>query len=92
MVAEAENKSALTIAAISEGSFKKITVQELNDLGYELTGRQIFVGDRPYKYTIMETKEENTKHIMSFCYLASLEMQTGIILPQPYNEFIKKKC
>ena len=63
MVAEAD-KSALTIAAISEGSFKKITVQELNDLGYEITGRQIFVGSRPYKYGIMEVKEENTKHIM----------------------------
>ena len=92
MVAEAENKSALTIATISEGSFKKITIQELNDLGYELTGRQIFVGDRPHKYMLMEVKEENTKYVMSFCYLASLEDQTGIILPQPYNDFIKKKC
>ena len=90
MVAEAEKSSALTIAA-SEGSFKKITIAELNNLGYEITGRQMPVGTRPCKYGLMEVKEEGSKHIMSFCYIFSLESQTGIIVPRPFNEFIKAK-
>lgn len=88
MVAELDEKT-LTIAK-SEGSFRKITIDELNELGYEISGRQLPMGNKPIIYGIFEIKNEDNKHELSFCYLYSIVEQTGVILPNTYNWYVKK--
>ena len=68
--------------------FRKITIEELNDLGFELTGRQMPVGSRPYKYGLLEIHQENDKEPAGFCYLYSLTSQTGIIRPDTFNHYL----
>ena len=90
MVAECDNEKTLAIAP-SEGSFRKITIDELNDLGYELTGKQMPVGEKPYRYGILEIKNEDNKLELSFCYLYSLDDQTGIILTHSFRWYLSRK-
>lgn len=89
MVADQTEKTLAIVS--SEGSFRKITVEELNNLGYELTGSQTPMGDKPFKYVIMEVKNEDNKQELSFCYLYSLSAETGVILPNRYGHYMWKK-
>ena len=86
------DKTEKTLAIVSsEGSFRKITIEELNTLGYELTGTQMPMGNKPYKYVVMEVKNEDNKQELSFCYLYSLDAETGVILPNRYHWYLGKK-
>jgi hypothetical protein len=93
---EFADRNTLAIAA-SEGSFRKITIEELNNLGYEITGTQMPMGERPYRYGLLElmNEGENCKDKMrqelNFCYLYSLVEQTGVILPHKFKHYLKKK-
>lgn len=62
-----------------------ITIPRLKDLGYKLTGKQIGLGEKPYKYGILEVKnEDNTKEV-GFCLLFSSRSLRGVILPHEYH-------
>ena len=87
MVTEPTQEKALTIKP-GKGFFHKITIIELNDLGYELTGRQKLMGSRPYKYALLAVRSEGSKHEASFCYLYSHEEKSGVVLPKSFNEYL----
>lgn len=69
---------------------KKISVTELIKLGYRLSGRQIPLGSKPFKFGIMEVVHDDKKvtDIVTFCYLYSTVQQTGIILPYGLDYYI----
>ena len=93
MVAELPNKTdALAIVKSIESNniFNKLTVDELNSLGYELSGRQLPMGNAPIRYALMDIKNEDNKLEVGFCYLYSVESQTGIILPNTFGYYLKK--
>jgi len=87
MVKDPENEKALTIKP-GEGFFHRITIEKLNDLGYELTGRQKLMGGRPYRYVLLAIRHEGDKNEVGFCYLYSYEEETGVVLPKTFNEYL----
>lgn len=89
MVAE-QTGTTLTIVPTGEGSFRRITIDELNALGYELTGRQMPIGRSPFKYVLLELKNDYNKQELSFCYLYAIEEQHGVILPDTYKCYLNK--
>lgn len=68
--------------------FKKITIDELNNLGYEITGRQLAIGKKPIKYALMEVRNEDRITPVGFCYVFSIEDNTGVILAKDFNYYI----
>lgn len=69
--------------------YRKITVPELKFLGYELGRRQMPIGDKPYRYGIVEIVNEDNTRIVSFCYLYSTIDKTGIILTHSFDYYLK---
>lgn len=69
---------------------KRITIGQLRELGYALSSRQLPLGNRPYRYGIMEVIHEDRKiqDVVTFAYLYSTLDQTGIILPYGYDYYI----
>jgi hypothetical protein len=86
----AENETAL--ALINPARFRKITIETLNELGYELTGSAISMdSNSPPKYSIMEVRNEGEKKsTVTFSYLFSLEDSTGVILEHGYSYYYRK--
>lgn len=82
-----DNEKAL--ALIDPAGFKKITIEQLNDLGFELTGRQLSMG-QPARFGIMEVMHENCRTIARFSYLYSLDDQTGVILPDLFEVYYRR--
>lgn len=75
---------------IIKKSFRKLSVRQLKNLGYKLTDNQIPLGIKPYKFGILELKnEDNTKEV-GFCMLYSTEDKMGIILPNSYNYYLMR--
>jgi hypothetical protein len=70
-------------------TFRHLTVAQLNDLGYELTGRQSAIGSKPVKYALMEVKDEDSRDTAGFCYLFAIKQQTGIILANPFFYYLR---
>jgi len=72
-----------------EVKYKKITVFELNNLGYRLGERRMKMGSgNPAKYLILEIWNEDNKKDLSFCFLYSVKEQAGVILPHTYTWYI----
>lgn len=69
-------------------SFKKISVKQIKSLGYKLTDSQIPLGTKPYKFGILELKNESDNKEVSFCMLYSTEDKMGIILPNSFNYYL----
>lgn len=67
---------------------KKIKVDELTKLGYKLSKRQLPLGNRPYKYGIIEVKNEDRDDPVSFSYLYSTLEEEGIILPYGFDYYL----
>ena len=77
MVADLPDKTLAIVS--SEGSFRKITIEQLNSLGYELSGTQMPMGRKPFKFGLFEIKNEDNKRELDFCYLYSCDDQTGMV-------------
>ena len=84
-----ENPSSETGLTIKK-SFRKLSVKQLKNLGYKLTDNQIPLGTKPYKFGILELKNEDNVKEVSFCMLYSTEDRMGIILPNPYNYYLMR--
>ncbi len=70
------------------GGLKKISVRELKKLGYRLTDNQIPLGNKPYKYGILEIKNEDNNREIGFSLLYSTNEKLGIILPNSYQYYV----
>lgn len=86
-VKENKNKKPQNALALHT-SFKKITVKELNQLGYLVGKQQSPIGDKPYKFVVVEMLNEDKKGEVSFCMLYSTESKSGLILPNPYRYYL----
>ncbi len=67
---------------------KKISVRDIKRLGYRLTDNQIPLGNKPYKYGILEIKNEDNNKEIGFSLLYSTTEKLGIILPNPYQYYV----
>jgi hypothetical protein len=67
---------------------RKISVKELRALGYKLSDKQIPLGQKPYKYGILEVKNEDNGKEIGFSLLYSTADKLGVILPNPYNYYV----
>ena len=77
--------------AVAEVHFRKITIHQLKLLGYDLGKRQTPVGNKPYKYGIIELMNDDKKGNVSFCYLYSTIDKNGIILPKPFDYYLSHR-
>lgn len=80
------NKKELSVFGV-----RKISVKTVKELGYKLTDRQIPLGEKPYKYGVLELLNEDpkaTKIEVGFCLLYSVQEKLGIILPNPYSYYL----
>ena len=68
-------------------NYKKIPLENLKNLGYRLSGKQIPLGAKPYRHGIMEVKNEKDDDLVSFSYLYSVLDETGVILPYGYDYY-----
>lgn len=86
-----EPDKTLAIVSSEGSSYKRITIEELNNLGYELAGREMPMGKlRDARYRILEMKNEDNKNTISWCYLYSMDEQAGVILPNTYNFYLMR--
>lgn len=70
-------------------AFQKLTIYDLNQFGYELTGRQIPLGSKPNKFAIMEVKNDDNMATVGFCYLFSIADQSGVILSHNFDYCVR---
>ena len=66
---------------------KKISYKELKALGYKLTDEQIPLGNKPYKFAVIEVKNEDNNKEVGFCFLYIVADKMGIILPNPFRYY-----
>lgn len=71
-------------------ALKKLSVRELKQLGYKLSDNQIPLGPKPYKFGILEVKNEDNNREVSFSLLYSVEEKLAQVLPQPYNFYLAR--
>lgn len=64
---------------------RRIKVDKLKKLGYQLGDKQIPLGKKPHRYGILEVLNEDNKREVGFCYLFLTREMAGIILPQPFE-------
>jgi len=83
-------KKTLTPPKSEGSSYKRITVEQLNDLGYQLTGRQFNMGNNSDNYLVLELRNEDNKVEVSFCYLYSREDKSGVILADTFSFCMKR--
>lgn len=84
-----EQRSNNTALGIKK-EFKKFSVKQIKSLGYRLTDNQIPLGNKPYRFGILEVKNEENNKEVSFSLLYSTEDKMVIILPQPYNYYVNR--
>lgn len=88
MQLECESNEALTVAGP-----RKISVKQLKELGYKLTDNQITTGKPPYKYGVLEIRNEegnNRNKEVGFSLLYSTDDKLGVILPNPYSYYVSR--
>jgi hypothetical protein len=69
---------------------KLIPPWDLKDLGYVFSGRSIPIGlDKNTKHTIMEVVEEDTKKVVSFCFLLNKTTQRGVVLAHSFEDYLR---
>lgn len=70
---------------------RKITIKELVNLGYKLTGKYLSVfetSNSSEAFTIQEVMDADSKKAASFCYLFSSNKKTGAILKYEYDYYL----
>lgn len=70
-------------------TFKKLSVQYLKILGYDLSKRQTNLGNKPYKFKLIEVLNDDKKGMPDFSFLYSVESKEGIILPHAFDYYSK---
>lgn len=90
-----QSQAAREVASsiVAKGNYRKLSVRQLKNLGYKLTDNQIPLGSKPYKFGILEVKNESAKDVnkeVTFSLLYSVDDKMGIILPNPYNYYVLK--
>lgn len=85
MQVECKNKEVKTLTI---HGIRKISVREVKKLGYKLGDNQIPLGEKPYKYAVLEVKNEDNNREVSFCLLYSVAEKLSIILPNPYGYYV----
>lgn len=83
-------KEPVSNGLVIKKSFRKLSVRQLKNFGYKLTDNQIPLGTKPYKFGILEVKNENNNQEVSFCMLYSTDDKMGIILPNSYNYYLAR--
>ena len=66
-----------------------LTIDRLNELGYEITGRQIPLGAKPIKHALLEIKNEDNLREVGFTCLYSIDDQAGLIIPRPFKTWMR---
>ncbi len=82
------DKKACNGILVIKQKHKKISAGEIKKLGYKFTDNQIRLGQKPYKFGILELKNEVGNREVSFCLLYSVDDKMGIILPNPYQYYV----
>lgn len=88
--AKRRTKKKTPTESVSGGpSYKRISINMLNQFGYQLTGRQFNMGNNSSNYLVLELRNEDNKKEVGFCYLFSQEDGTGVILPDTFSFYMK---
>lgn len=84
---ESEHKEITTKV---KSTHRKLSVKQLKNFGYKLSDNQIPLGNKPYKFGILEVRNDGIhgNKEVSFCLLYSVDDKMGIILPNKYNYYI----
>lgn len=78
---------------VTKNNYRKLSVKQLKNLGYKLSDNQIPLGSKPYKFGILEVKNEEGKNAykeVTFSLLYSVDDKMGIILPNPYSYYVAR--
>lgn len=85
-----ECKNHYSLVNVKQPITHGLSVKELKDLGYKLTDNQIPLGAKPYKYGILEIKNDDNNKDVGFSMLYSVEEKLGRILPNGYSYYVAR--